>query len=663
MSQATIQAPEVGSTAVAIRAIAGEGAPVYLPLSALRLDERNVRKDKPTDDEIAQLADLIDAQGLLQNLTAVLYAQPVRGTGKAKKNLYTHGVIAGGRRLRALQLLVKRGHLSADEEILCSVVSEDRALAVSTAENSGRAPMSTADTIVAFADMVKAGAGVEDLAVCFGLSPLTVQRRLRLANASPKLFALFRDEAMTLDQLMALSLTDDQDKQEAAWNSAREYNRSPSRLRALIAGEGLSAHIVRFVTLAAYEAAGGNVLRDLFAEADESPAYVVEPDLMMRLATDKLEGIAEELRAAGGLAWVDTFLSLTHSEREQYMSAPTTSRPAMQGEAAAIAALQAEVDKMNADLEARYDSDEGEDDPKAAAELETLEKTCAAKESELADLEGRLIVIRPEVSQLVGALVSIDHNGQAAITRGQIRKADSATVKRAVAKAANDDAPEGTELAQPDPKAGVSDRLCHQLTAHRTRALQASLLDNQRVALAALAHPLLTTVFYNCAATWTSPSALRVKADDCEAQLKTWAPDLVESRAEKVVQVARAELEAMLPEETSALLPWLLDQPTPALIQILTVAAALSLNAINGTGKSPATEPLALALGLNMADWWTPTVDSYLGSVSKAVIAQAVTEAGMPDDAKALAALKKAEAATKAQELLTGKAWLPAVLR
>lgn len=679
MSATTIQplesshAPSGGaspeSRGIALRAIQGEGVPTYVVLGALRLDERNVRKDPPTEDEIEALADLIDAQGLLQNLSVVAYDLPVPGKGKDRKRLYTHGVIAGGRRLRALVQLVKRGRLTLDEEILCTVVSADRAIAVSTAENSGRVPMSAADTIVAFADMVKAGAGVEDLAVCFHLSPLTVQRRLRLANVSPSLFALFREGALTLEQLMALALTDDHEKQEAAWSAAPMYDRTPRRLRALIAGDGLSQNIVHFVGVEPYEAAGGTMLRDLFAEDADDKSYVLHPDLMMRLATEKLELIAQGLRE-DGVAWVETFLSLGYSEREQFIQAPTRRRQPDEREAAALASLGAEGGRLGAKLEDLYrewDSEETEDDEAIREKIDALEADASANDEKIEAIESSLREVLPEVASLVGALVGIDHNGEASITRGVMRKANAAAAKRAVVDAdvaVADGGLNASAPAQPDPKAGLSDRLCHQLTAHRTRAMQAVLLSNERVALAALVHPLLTRLIYGVSGTWESPSELQAKAEDCESQLKTWAPDLVESRAEKIVQEALAAVRAMLPVQSAELLPWLLGQPIETLTQLLTLAAGLSLNAINGSGKkSQSTEALAGALGLNMADWWTPTVGSYLGAVSKAVIVQAVTEAGMPADAKALDKLKKGEAAATAETLLAGKGWLPAVLR
>jgi ParB family transcriptional regulator, chromosome partitioning protein len=644
---------------IAIRAVQGEGEATYIALGALRLDERNVRKDEPTEEEIDELADLLESQGVLQNLVVVSYGTPVRGKGKDKKRAYTHGVIAGGRRLRALLRLVKRGRITLDEQVLCTVVPAERAIAASTAENSGRKPMSAADTIVAFAEMVKAGAGVEDLAVCFHLSPLTVQRRLRLANVSPALFAMFREGAMTLDQLMALALTDDHAKQVDAWNAAQAHDRSPRRLRALIAGEGVSAAVVRFVGLEAYEAAGGGALRDLFADTDEKPAYILNPVLMMKMATEKMEAIAQGLRAEGA-PWVEQFLSWGYSESERFTSPPTIRRQPTAEEAASLAALEAEAEKVSVEIDALYDSDEDSDE--SQGKLEALEAQSTVIAEKIAAIEDGLGVVVPELASLVGAVVRLDLNGVACIERNLMRKADAVVAKRMAANASA--GLSGTvALPQADQKGGVSDRLCHQLTAHRTRALQASLLGNQTVALAALVHPLLTRVVYEVGAMWDSPSAVQAKAEDCESQLKTWAPDLAESRAEKVVQDALAEARAMLPEQPADLLPWLLVQPVDTLMRLLTLCSALAFNAINGNGKHETTAAIASVVKLDMADWWAPTVTSYFGAVSKALIAQAVKEAGMPEGAEALSKLKKGEAAAKAEELLAGKRWVPTVLR
>ena len=132
----------VAEPGIAVRADQDEGSIEQVRIGALRLDESNVRKDQPSEQDIAELAGLIASQGLIQNLTAIVYDTPRRDNGvtktkgRSKKGEFTHGVIAGGRRLRALWLLVQRGRLCADDTVPCRVVPAARALAVSVAENA-----------------------------------------------------------------------------------------------------------------------------------------------------------------------------------------------------------------------------------------------------------------------------------------------------------------------------------------------------------------------------------------------------------------------------------------------------------------------------------------------------------------------------------------------
>ncbi len=141
------------------------GELVYIPLSKLVHSAFNVRKSG--GESVSELAALIKSQGLLQNLVVIPHTT-AKGKPTAK-----FGVVAGGRRLRALNQLVEVGDLPADEEILCKLTTKEQAIAASVAENSARSPLSVADTVQSFAAMITAGAGIEDVAVCFGITPLT----------------------------------------------------------------------------------------------------------------------------------------------------------------------------------------------------------------------------------------------------------------------------------------------------------------------------------------------------------------------------------------------------------------------------------------------------------------------------------------------------------
>ena len=73
---------------------------------------------------------------------------------------------------------------------------------------------------------------------------------------------------------------------------------------------------------------------------------------------------------------------------------------------------------------------------------------------------------------------------------------------------------------------------------------------------------------------------------------------------------------------------------------------------------------LARAVGLDMVQaGWRPTVDNYLGRVTKPRILEAVREAKGESSAQLIDHLKKADMAKEAERLLDGSGWLPEPLR
>ena len=112
----------------------------------LTLSKDNVRKSN-RDTGIDVLAANIAAQGLLQNLIV---------TPLKKANTFT--VKAGGRRLRALQLLIEQGTLPADHTVPVLVLGDDdNSVEASLAENFQRVPMNPADECTAFNFLIQKG--------------------------------------------------------------------------------------------------------------------------------------------------------------------------------------------------------------------------------------------------------------------------------------------------------------------------------------------------------------------------------------------------------------------------------------------------------------------------------------------------------------------------
>ena len=649
----------------------------YVPLNKLLVSPLNVRKSG--GENVDELAALIASQGLLQNLVAVPH--------KTKKGKATDKfeVVAGGRRLRALIKLAQAGTLATDEQILCRIVSREGALATSAAENSGREAMSAADTVQAFADMVNGGATVEEISVCFGITPLTVRRRLKLAGVSPRLFALFREGGIELEQLMALAVTDDHAKQEAVWEGAHPWDRQPHALRRALLGTARSLRdpLVRFVGHSVYVAAGGAVVRDLFAEDDSQSAHLADPALVELLANEKLAGIAAEVRAEGW-AWVEPVLSFTYSERRAFLEARPTRREPTQAEAEQIEAQRSARDTARNALEAFYEdgeddgSGEGEGDGRAAA----LETAAEGTEAALAAAMEALRSWPAEVMAHAGAFVSVGHDGEAEVIRGLVKPEDrerASAAQAAAAQAEGEGNPSdadypstfrshrvGRDLDSPmkaKEKAEYSEPLMRRLAAHRTKALQALVADNAQVALAVLAHTMVLQVIEARQVYRSSgSSSADVVARPCDSRLALDADELHASPAWVKLQEQVESWGERLPGDSDRLLPWLIGQPQETVVDLLALCTALTLDTgpMRGAGNHGA---IAQAVGLDMADWWTPTAGSFLSHVPKAKMAEAVKEAVSTTEAGKLDKLKKAEAVTKAETLLMGTRWLPMPLR
>uniref|UniRef100_UPI0026203047 ParB/RepB/Spo0J family partition protein n=1 Tax=Paraburkholderia sp. TaxID=1926495 RepID=UPI0026203047 len=240
--------------------VGNEQPVVTVPYSSVRPSPHNARTKPLTG--IPALAVSIRAKGLLQNLVV---HEMKRTRGKQRK----YGVCAGQRREAALDLLFEQKHITADYPVPVRIVSEGEALALSLIENSEREGLDPFDVLRAYRMLAEEGRSVDYIAALFSAAPVTVKRRMKLASVSPKLLALLREDAITLDQLAALALADDHKTQEHIWFDANEWQRQPNYLRQAITRTEIDAsrsRLVRFVGLAAYEGAGGYVRRDLFSD-------------------------------------------------------------------------------------------------------------------------------------------------------------------------------------------------------------------------------------------------------------------------------------------------------------------------------------------------------------------------------------------------------------
>jgi ParB family chromosome partitioning protein len=605
----------------------------FIDVRHLSLSPLNVRKTGGGAG-IEQLAELIAAEGVLQNLDVY---ESEDGEGRKKT---THAVVAGGRRWRALQLLIRQKRIKPDYAVPCLIVSHERAVQISLAENSGREPMHPADEFDAFRQLIDAGQSVEDVAARFGVAPLVVQRRLKLANVCPTFVALYREGEITLEHLMALAVTDDHERQQHAWDSLQPYERHPHALRRLLTEHEVSARepIAKFVGIKTYEKAGGIVRRDLFQEEDEG--VMLDSELLRQLAVQKLEKHAAKLKEEG-VAWIEVRPEWSYADRASFARVRATYRQPTEKEQAQLDALNVRREQMDEQLEA---TEEGDDDRYAA-----LSEQIEAVDAEIDALDEARQVVDPAQQACAGAVVYIGHDGKLCVEKDLLKPEDA---KRfAQGRKCSIEGPKETRLH--------SAALVRRLTAHRTLALQAVLSKRPDVALVALTHRLVLKTFSLYGLTRGSV----VEIDPRSAALAPHAEELAGSKSHDVLQSRREALEGNLPKDAQQLFAWLLDQPQSDVLALLAFCVAQSVDGVTDSEARGAMDELARAAALDMREWWSATAAGYFGSVTRARVLEVVTDAVSPEAAAGLSKLKKAALIQAAEEKVAGTAWLPAVLR
>ncbi len=605
--------------------------------------------------QVEELAALIASQGLLQNL---IVTEQVVGRGKRQETKF--GVVAGERRRRALVLLQQRKELPAGHEVLCELVGAERAMEISLAENSGREAMHPADEFEAFHALVQQGRGIEDVAARFGVSPMVVQRRLKLAALSPKLLALYREDGINLDQLMALCLSSDHSAQERAWFESQPWDRGAAALRKRLTEGEVLAHqsaLARFVGIEAYEAAGGVARRDLF-DSDQS-CWICDPELLRRLASEKLDGEAEHVRGEGW-AWVEARIELESGALREFSRCEPGLRAPTPDEKRSLAEFDERLSELEAEQRTLDDNDTW-----TPADGERIDLEEQDIESRRKAIQVARQVWRADDKAHAGAIVTVGRDGAIEVIRGLVRADDRRATKAAArSQAAHKQASEGgsqppaaTESAEPH--ASFSETLLRRLAAHRTAALQALLSRGNGAALVALTHALALQVFERFGL--EARSALQITARPPRHGLLRAADDLPTARAWAELESRRAAWLERLPQAEGEWLGWLAALPQPDLLDLLGLCAA-SL-ALVPTGPARAADGLERMAGLDMRQWWEPTPEAFLNHVSKAQIAEAMKEGGAGSEASAVAGMKKGELATLAAAKLAGRGWLPGPLK
>ncbi len=651
-----------------------------IPFNKLVLSQANVRRVK-AGISVEELAEDIARRSLLQGLTV----RPQLDNDGNETGMYE--VPAGGRRYRALQLLVKQKRMAKTAPVPCVIRDSDATTLAeedSLAENVQRAPLHPLDQFRAFQTLREKGLSEEEIAATFFIGVNVVRQRLRLAAVSEKLLEIYADDGMELEQLMAFTVSTDHARQESVWAAVEDsHNNTPYHIRRMLTEQTVRASDkrARFVGLEAYETAGGVILRDLF-EADDG-GWLQDAALLDRLVADKLKAETETI-AAEGWKWIDVAVDFPYGHTRALRELDGIEKAMTAKEKKTLKALNTEQAKIEAEYQ---DAEEVPDE---------VDRRLGEIQEAIEALEERPLTFEPDDIKRAGAFISISSDGRLRVERGFVRPEDEApepvesgeegehggdddsgptstpSIQRTVITLGGNSA----EVDDEDEEDGIKplpDRLVTELTVSRTLALRDAVGGNPHIAMTVLLHKLVRDSFSHRTVISCLDAFVR------EAHFPVQPDDLNDSPTAKAVEERHAGWKRDLPDDDDALWDWLNALDEASRMALLAHCVSYGVNALHergdrygGSALSPhgvrqriaEADRLAHALGLDMAEvGWRPTVANYFGRITKARILEAVREAKGEQAVQLIDHLKKPDMAKEAERLLAECDWLPEPLR
>lgn len=615
-----------------------------VPFSQLSLSPLNVRKAEPDAAKLQELAGSIRAVGVLHNL--IVHRLPDGQLGAA----------AGGRRFRALSILLNEEAIALDYAVPVKTVSDDVAEVVSAIENFQHESMHPSDQIMAFARISASGKTAAEIGGLMGYSTKNVQKFLRLAGMAPALLSKLAEDKINVDQLQALSASDDHERQLDVWKNAYGYYRNPKELREAVLRGEVSAEghrLLEFVGREVYEQAGGGFRFDLFTDE----GFISDTVLLDTLTRQKLTEVADGIAQAEGWKWSEgrtDGISTYGDDAQKYLLLNLPHGELTPEESARFDAL----DKQ---LEALSEQDDSDD-----ADHDALEQAADACQAEMSatDQNAENRAWTDDVRANGGVVASLRGN-VISVRRGVMLRSDipevekKAGVNHTIASIRSEGGSDATEQRQGKPLSAV---LAKSLSSERTLAVQAALAEQPQMALVIFVHDCLKSTFDHRSYTF---STLKVTLHAKTGLMLDNAPTSADGLAMQHLTAMHDAWQKLLPQDWHKSWDWLLTWDTQALINVMGYCLARTLDGASERlndkdGKAGKDlEPVETLLNFTLRDWWLPTKANFFGRISKEQIADSLSQAGLDGASRDALKMKKVDAAELAEEKILLTSWVP----
>lgn len=640
-----------------------------IKLEKLKLAENNVRKQRSqAADE--QLSKDIEARGLLQNLIVT----------KAKKRGF-YDVIAGGRRLRAMEMLVESGSWEKTREIPCMVLEADDAVVTETslAENFQRMAMSPTDECRAFKHFIGEDGDIEAVANRFGVTVRFVEGRLRLADLAEPIFDALSRGDITLDVAKAYASSPRHDLQLLVYEQldGRWDGHNVNAIKRMMANECLTGDnpVVKLIGEERYKKAGGRIERDLFS--DEAGDRWIDLEIIRDLADSIMREEAENIAKDSKLGWITpiptshTPYSVIHENGLHGVHLPP--KPLDDETVQQRENLQQQIEQLEEYVDA---NDLGEDE---LATVQEKYENLVAEHEALGESE---YIFPEEYADQIGQFLLLNDDGQMVLDNnyyadkpltftcddeGNISVYDRSGKKPS--DSSSDEKREVTDERKGPGGKAISQTLFSELAIQRRNILSAALLGDPVLALDYAIFAMIDdsqTIDKGCAIAISDvkdPYGVEIPEGKAETAIAQFHDTLDDSWKAHDDVAMRFNVFRQLDDEKK--------------LQWLSQAVAGSLIAKNSYGNRyyQIHDDIAESLQIDVASIWRPTAPNYFDRITKKALLALLHDIGGAELSVRYASMKKAEIAKACEQIFSGDAiietdvrekalhWVPAAMR
>nr|ULG18988.1 chromosome partitioning protein ParB [Serratia proteamaculans] len=274
-------------------------------------------------------------------------------------------------------------------------------------------------------------------------------------------------------------------------------------------------------------------------------------------------------------------------------------------------------------------------------------------QQQIEDLDAAVVIRSwtPEQKAQAGVVVSFER-GEVCIQRGvMVRQHDDAQTEAETTVT--------TYEQPPEPADEISLPLLTKMSAERTLAVQAALMQQREKAVSLLTWTLCLNVFSSCA--YSKPAKISLTCE--HYSLTANAPEGKSGPAYTALMQEKDRLSALLPEGWARDFTTFFTLNGETLLSLLGFCVACSIDGTQTreygrTSKSP-LDKLEMALGFDLRDWWQPGSDNFFSHMKKPQIVAALNEAGLTGAASDAEKMKKGDAAELAETMMARTRWVP----